>query len=308
MPFRTRRGGKFRHVVFAGAGDVRPGHVLDFAPPPGAGHVLDPPPEVIQLSVEEEAFLAHLFRAAGLDGRIFRRETLRRRLPACLRAIRACSPVDGRQILHADPGLVPRALSALVIGVSSFFRDAEVFDLIGFNVLPSICAGKVRPRVWSVGCSDGAELYSIAILLAEMGLLDGAYLLGTDCRADAVASAREGIFDARALRGVPGVWIDQYFSPVIEDGDRYQLRARLRGAAQWRTANVTRLQEPGQWDLILCRNMAMYLRPESSGRLWTLFEQSLRPGGYLVLGKAERPTGAGRLSMVGPCIYRRDRG
>jgi chemotaxis methyl-accepting protein methylase len=168
--------------------------------------------------------------------------------------------------------------------------------------------------VWSVGCSDGAELYSVAILLAEMGLLEGTCLLGTDCRADALARARDGIFDVRAIDGVPRTWIKQYFDrlPGTDAADaadeRYRVRATVRSAVQWRRADVTRLQEPGQWDLILCRNMAMYLRSETSGKLWSHFEQALRPGGFLVLGKAERPVGAERLSMVGPCVYRRDRG
>lgn len=299
MPLRMRRSAKFRHVVFAGAHG---------APPPQFNDVAAPTSEAVRLSVEEEAFVAQLFRQAGLDARIYRRETLRRRLPACLRAIHACSPVDGRQILLENPQLVARAVTTMVIGVTSFFRDAEVFDTIGFEVIPSITAGKTRPRVWSVGCSEGAELYSVAILLAEMNLLERAYLLGTDCRSDALVRAREGIFDSRALRGVPDIWIKQYFEPAPRGDGRRAVRPALRAALNWRTADVTRLQEPGHWDLILCRNMAMYLRSETSGKLWPEFEQSLRPGGYLVLGKAERPTGAARLSMVGPCVYRRDRG
>src|SRR5688500_2157322 len=182
MPLRMRRSAKFRHVVFAGADGVRPGRVINFAPPPKFNDVAAPASEVVRLSVEEEAFVAQLFEQAGLDARIYRRETLRRRLPACLRLIRAESATDGQKILQNSPQLVTRALSMLVIGVTSFFRDAEVFDAIGFNVIPSICAGKARPRVWSVGCSDGSELYSVGILLAEMGSLEGTCLPCTGAR------------------------------------------------------------------------------------------------------------------------------
>jgi chemotaxis methyl-accepting protein methylase len=59
--------------------------------------------------------------------------------------------------------------------------------------------------------------------------------------------------------------------------------------------------------LILCRNLTMYLRPEVAGRVWEALEHALRPGGFLVLGKAERPIGARRLGVVAPCIFRRDR-
>jgi chemotaxis methyl-accepting protein methylase len=88
----------------------------------------------------------------------------------------------------------------------------------------------------------------------------------------------------------------------------FEVRESLRSAVQWRTSDVTQVHEPGAWDLILCRNMAMYLRSCAAAQLWRAMEASLRPGGFLVLGKAERPAGAKRLSAIAPCIYRRDRG
>jgi chemotaxis methyl-accepting protein methylase len=66
--------------------------------------------------------------------------------------------------------------------------------------------------------------------------------------------------------------------------------------------------EPGHWDLILCRNLGMYLKADLAGQLWNRLARALRPGGWLVLGKAERPMGASILSAVSPCLYRRDRG
>jgi chemotaxis methyl-accepting protein methylase len=261
---------------------------------------------VSQLSTEEETFIRSLFACAGLDAGAYRPESLRRRLQACLRAVRAASILDARRALGKNPALVPVAINAMVIGVSSFFRDAAVYDQIAFNVLPSLFRSNKSPaRVWSVGCSEGQELYSVAILLAELGLLDGCYLLGTDCRGEAIHRARDGYYDAAALRSVPQPWVEKY---IHRQGDRWRIVPGLRTAVQWRTADVTRIQEPGVWDLILCRNMAMYLRPEASGKLWEMFERALRPGGYLIMGKAERPINAKRLSPVGPCLFRRDRG
>jgi chemotaxis methyl-accepting protein methylase len=222
-----------------------------------------------------------------------------------LRAIRASSVLEARRTLAANPALVSVAINAMIIGVSSFFRDAAVYDEIAFNVLPSVFRSRAPARVWSVGCSEGQELYSVTILLAELGLLDGCYLLGTDCRSEAILRARDGYYDDAAIRHVPQAWVEKYFH---RQTDRWRIVSSLRTAVQWRTADVTRVQEPGFWDLILCRNMAMYLRPEASGRLWDLFERALRPGGYLIMGKAERPTNAKRLSPVGPCVFRRDRG
>ena len=326
------RGSRYRHVVFTGARGAR--RVVNYAPAaspaaatmaeaeapegfdesglPAAGGGTN---ELAPLTVEEEAFVRWLFERAGLDAADYRNETLRRRLPACLRAVRAASPVDARRRLQADASLLPVAVGAMVIGVTSFFRDPAVFEVLASDVLPSL-ARRAGSRVWSVGCSTGEELYSVAILMAEAGLLEGSQLLGTDCRAAAVRAARAGVYDSAAVtKHVPVAWLERYFEPAEPAGPRrarasgrWRVRADLRGATQWRAGDVTRVAEPGGWDLILCRNAVMYLRCDVAGRVWERLEQSLRPGGFLVLGRAERPAGAQRLSLVAPCVYRRDRG
>lgn len=295
------REARFRHVVFSGAGASR---VIDFAPS-AAKQTAHPSASQSPFSPEQRAFVNWLFERAGIDANIYRSETLHRRLNACLRALRATSPEQAKQIIQQSPQQLRTAISAMIIGVTSFFRDAAVFDHLTFTVLPALSRNQSPVRIWSAGCSDGAELYSIAMLLAEMGLLDDTYLLGTDCRLEAVNRARGGMFDGNELRGVPQTWIDKYFS---QQEDAFAICPRLRTAVQFRSADVTQLREPGNWDLIFCRNLAMYLRPEVAGKLWESFEAAIRPGGFLVLGKAERPMGSSRFACVAPCIYRRDIG
>jgi chemotaxis methyl-accepting protein methylase len=297
----SMRGSRFRHVVFSGMGR---GRVIDFAPA-SAQRTAYQPTSKSPFSADQRAFVNWLFERAGLDASIYRSETLHRRLPACMRALRASSPAHARQIVQQTPSLLRTAISAMIIGVTSFFRDAGVFDQLTFTVLPAISRCETPVRIWSAGCSDGAELYSVAMLLAEMQLLDDAYLLGTDCRVDAISRARAGAFDANELKAIPQTWIDKYF---VRQGEQFQIGPRLRNAAQFRTADVTQLLEPGAWDVILCRNLGMYFRPQVAGKLWETFEHAIRPGGFLVLGKAERPMGSARLACVAPCIYRRDLG
>jgi chemotaxis methyl-accepting protein methylase len=195
--------------------------------------------------------------------------------------------------------------------VTSFFRDAGVFATIAQVILPRITDKPARERivarVWSAGCSDGAELYSLAMLLAQRRVLDRCCLLGSDCRLEATRRAAEGRFPApNAERDIPPALLATYFQP--DSDNHYVARPCLRALIQWRTADVLHVQEPGPWDLILCRNLAMYLRGEAAARLWRALEAGLRPGGFLVLGKAERPHGAATLSPIAPCVYRRDRG
>jgi chemotaxis methyl-accepting protein methylase len=300
----------FRHVVFPDCVGGY-GRMVNLAPHPptrgdGTCRSLQPAP----LPPDAEALLRWLFARAGLDFRHYKPETLRRRLPACLRAVRAASTTEARALVRRHPELIRPALDAVLIGVTAFFRDDAVFAALRARVLPELVArwragGADRPlRVWSAGCSTGAELYSVALLLLELGALwpGRCELVGTDCRPEAVKRAAAGVFDPAAVRGLPPQLLRQYLAC---DGPDFRVRADVRSAVVWRRGDVLGAPEPGPWDLVLCRNLAIYLQPDATSRLWTSLGQAVRGGGFLVLGKAERPPRATGWAAAGPCIYRR---
>ena len=299
----------FRHVVFPdSAGGY--GRALNLAPPrrfdaetlPRTG----PDGAPLAMTPEARAFLRWLLSRARLDSDHYKPETLLRRLPACLRAIRAISPAHARSLLHHNPALLRPAVGALLIGVTSLFRDDHLFISLQHRTLPGLLRhARHRPlRVWCAGCSDGAELYSVAILLAELGALDRGRveLLGTDVRPDALERAQAGIFDATTAKNVPPALLSRYFT--FSDNN-YHTHPTLRAAARWRRADVLSSPEPGPWDLVFCRNLAIYLRPDAATRLWQSLSSVLRPGGVLVPGKAERPIGIRGLTLLEPCLYQR---
>jgi chemotaxis methyl-accepting protein methylase len=142
------------------------------------------------------------------------------------------------------------------------------------------------------------------MLLGERGSLQRSTMLGTDCRPEALVRAREGRYDATFIRHVPGRLLEEFFKV---DGAHWQIHSYVRSVIQWRVGNVLAEPEPGAWDLVLCRNMAIYLDNAASAALWDRISRCLRPGGFLVLGKAERPHGTLGLTVVAPCVYRRER-
>jgi chemotaxis methyl-accepting protein methylase len=304
----------FKHVVFPDSVGGY-GRVVNLAPPrradaeatPGAAPNGGPGP----MTPEVESFLRWLLSRSGLSLSHYKPETMLRRLPACLRALRAASPGQARSLLHHNPQLLWQALGTLLIGVTGFFRDEAVFDALRRRLLPDLlrrrrARGRDDPlRVWSAGCSDGAELYSVAVLLAEAGELSpgAAELVGTDMRPEALERAAAGAFDAAAVKSVPADLLRTCFS---FHSDQYHVDPALRRAARWRHADVLAAPEPGPWDLVLCRNVAIYLQPDAAGALWSSLASVLRPGGLLVLGKAERPNGPCGLLPVEPCVYRRE--
>jgi len=288
---------RFRKVVFPGP--RRRSRPVNLAP---VSLALCEPPEESPLSDRAGQFLNWLLPKAGLDPKAYRGETLRRRLPACLRFLRATTPSQAQRILEQNPGLVTGAVHVMLVGVTSFFRDPDVFQWLADEVLAVREGSHPRLYAWSAGCSEGSELYSLAILLAERGRLSQSYLLGTDCRGEAIEHARRAVYDEAGVRGVPDVFLQRYFARQ-EDG--WALSQRIRTEVRWSVSDLLKGIEPGAWDIILFRNTSMYLRSEALAELWPKIESSLRPGGILVLGRAERPMGAKRLSPVRPCIFKR---
>lgn len=290
--------GNYRHVVFPR--DMPRRRSATRTP---VGSLAEATAPTALLDEQEIAFCERLFSLAGLNLSNYRQETIHRRLAVCLRALRAASLTDALARVESRPALVEVAINSLLVGVTSFFRDEAVFSQLE-QWLPTLARQRRQLSFWSAGCSDGAELYSLAMLLAERGLLADSYLLGTDCRAAAIAAARAGRFHRADVEQVRPDRRDRFFKFV---GHRATVVAELRAAARWRVSSLVKHFEPGAWDLISLRNTTIYLRPEVVRGLWQRIESGLRPDGLLVLGKAERPLGATRLHQVGPCIYQRAR-
>jgi chemotaxis protein methyltransferase CheR len=278
----------------------------------------------IRLEPASSEFFEVLCERWGLSRIRYRDSILARREGACLRALRARSPREGARVVGVDPAAAERALGAVMIGVTGFFRDRDVWK--GLRDLAPRMRRPFQPlRALSVGCSDGSELYSLAMLLAEGGLLDDARLHGLDCRPAAVRSARAGVYPEEALTSVPPRLRARHFAPVAGPGQLgvpgsrsgtaspcAQVADPLRAACRWSVADAFG-PAPGPWreddfDLIFCRNLAIYLTFESASELWSTCLERLRPGGLLVTGKAERPPAEIRRSLrrIGRCIYRRN--
>lgn len=301
------------HIYFAGrerpaaiAGSIgASSHPLDVLPTP---HLSNPKLASLSRSggrdgdsARLDPFLAWLLRLVDLKPESFRVNALQRRLPACLRALRVPTTDRARALLQTRPELVAPALNSVLIGVSEFFRDAAVFDRLQAEVLPSLLGRKPGLRVLAVGVSQGQELYSIAMLLAELAALHSCEMLGIDCRPDAIARAEAGTYSDAELQGLSPFWRDKYFERF---GPHWLLIDRIRRAARWRSMDLRHCQ--GEvWDLILFRNVAIYLAESTARTAWEQFTAQLSPGGVLVTGKSERPSRELPLQRVAPCIYHR---
>lgn len=198
------------------------------------------------------------------------------------------------QLLHGhDTTLGDQVIDALVNGETSFFRDAPVFDLARDVVAEVEAAGR-RARIWCAGCATGQEPLSLAMLFAERGTAMPE-IVATDVSEAAIARARAGRYTQfEVQRGLPIRRLMQWF----EDGgdNEWIARSALVRNIQYRRANlVAEAAPPGRFDLVLCRNVLLYLSPEAKEPVFARLAGALRPDGLLVMGAGETVIGQTRL-------------
>ncbi len=293
-------GAKFdlRHVCFEGKQAPLPRREA----PPRICRLCGPSRAPLVTTEPSDGFLDWVIGRAGLDATLYRGEPLLRRLPACLRTLKVRSVEEARKLLEDRPDLLPAAVSALLIGVTEFFRDRAVFEKLRAEVLPQLAAKEGPLRIWSAGCASGEELYSLAILLDEAGLLERSFLLGTDCRIEAVERARAALYDGAAVRPLEPDVRQRYFGPV---GNRWRPVEPLRRQTCWKVADLAEKIEDGPWDIILWRNLAIYLTAKPAAAIWRQLTGALSAGGFLIAGKAEWPPSGLGLRSLCRCVYRR---
>jgi chemotaxis methyl-accepting protein methylase len=308
--------GPFRHVVFLGDSQQATTAPRAAASPAARTASRAPP----ALDAESSSFFQALCARGGVAHASYRESIFERRKAACFRTLRVDTASAAAKAIGADEASAQRALGAVIIGVTEFFRDPQVFASLR-GMLGALAASRGGAvDVLSVGCSDGSELYSVAMLLGTEGLLGGARLWGVDCRAGAIERARAGVFGARMAAGIPDELRGRYLAGASAQageacGGDVRISEPIRSACRWVVADAFAIASPAdghgipaQVDLLLCRNLAIYLNAAAAGRLWELLAARLRPGGLLVVGKAERPMGTGdtrELLRAGPCIYRK---
>lgn len=225
-----------------------------------------------------------LSQAAGIDLGAYRKDHVEERVQRALAREGAPDVPALARLLRSDPAARTRFRRSVAVSFSGLFRDPAQFDLLEHELLPPLLAGGRRLTVWSAGCSDGSELYSVALLLERLAALDRAVFLGSDLLEENLALARRGRY-----------------------GD-VEIGEDLRRRACWERRDVvSEGAPPGPWRLILCRNLAIYLSPEAKRALHETLATALAPGGALLLGRSERladPTALG-LERSGTHAYRR---
>lgn len=236
--------------------------------------------------------LAILLACTGHDFRGYRPGMLRRRLRRRM-ALRGVDRVASYlALLEQSNDEIDALKGEFLIGVTDFFRDPEAWQALTSDVVPQLLANRHADdpaiRVWTPGCASGEESYSIAMLLLEQfGEHDPSryvQVFGTDIDEDALGVARRGSYPQSIAGTVSADRLARFFD---HRSGRYVVRKPLREAVLFAPQNLVVDTPFSQLDLVLCRNVLIYFQPALQERVLRIFHFALKPGRFLLLGKAE---------------------
>lgn len=260
------------------------------------------------LPLKTENALSRIFillRAqTGHDFSQYKPSTIHRRIGRRMAVHQLGEMDDYVKYMQETPDEVDALFRDLLIGVTSFFRDPEAFQALETRCIPALFANKppgAIVRVWSTGCSTGEEAYSIAILLKEhLEALKQPYIVqvfATDMDAHAIITARAGIYPASIASDITPERLARFFT-AESDGSAYRIHKGIRDMLVFSEQDVIKDPPFSRLDLLVCRNLLIYMGGELQKRLIPLFHYALNPGGMLFLGPSETMGDFGELFGV----------
>lgn len=240
---------------------------------------------------ELELLLKDLTELYGYDFTSYSRASLLRRVNRLIIVDKFPGFTEFRSYVRLSPDYLKRFVEEITVNVTEMFRDPFFYLYLREHVLPQIAA---RPfmRIWHAGCSTGEEVYSMAILLHEAGLLHKTLIYATDINPAVVEKAKKGIFPLSQMKLNSENYIksggtndfSSYYTALY---DRAMFNDELKKKMIFSTHNLVSDGSFNEFQLILCRNVLIYFDKNLQDKVLQLFDNSLESLGYLALGSKE---------------------
>lgn len=246
---------------------------------------------------EVDSFIDYVKTYRGVELANYRKTFLSRRLQVRLEATESKTVAEYIALMGVQPGEWDNFIDKLSINVSEFFRDWEVFKFFNDKCLTELIAHKNKKgerliRCWSCGCSNGEEPYSLAIMFKE--LLGGEFsqymvkIYATDVDEQALDDARKGEYSRRSLGNIGHInmgVMERYFTPA--GPGVYRVNDELKEFVFFQNHNFLVDKQLSNMDVVFFRNVRIYLSRIKAEDMLLELVQSIKKGGYLILGKVE---------------------
>lgn len=205
--------------------------------------------------------------------------------------LQACEGLEqANQRLQAGDLDIRPFIDSLLINESEFFRNPDRFKELKQRILPRFFTGCSQVRIWSAGCSFGAEAYSLMIMIANLKGLHQARISATDLDRKTLLEAKNAVFSEHVLKNVNKSDLNYYFElqSGLSHGVKYALKTQWRQHVDFTYHDLLRDPYPESCHLIVCRNVMIYFDKASKYQVYQKFWRSLKPGGVLFIGGAEQ--------------------
>jgi chemotaxis protein methyltransferase CheR len=233
------------------------------------------------------------------------RNQMIRRLDGFLSRSKVSSVAQYCQLLERDVQEREKLQDFLTINVSEFFRDMPHFKILQEKIIPPMLQNNLKLNIWSAGCSNGSEIYSVAIILDKLSPYRTHRLLATDIDTNILNLAKAGgPYKAADIRNIPNDQVEKYFNTVE---DAYWIKDSLRKRVTFQQQDLTLDAFETGFDLIICRNVVIYFSDVMKKKLRNKFFDALKNNGMLFIGATETmlDTGDLKIQRIYPCFYQK---
>ncbi len=235
--------------------------------------------------------------ALNIDLENYKEEQMKRRLDSWLVRSRVSTWQEYFSVVKNDSGELERFRNYLTINVTEFFRDLSRWENVRTEILPHLIKNSAPHgglKLWSAGCSIGAEAYSMSMMMAEITPALKYSILATDLDRGALLKARaRGPYTTEDIRNLSPVQRQRYMAPSAP----YFVNEELQRHIRFQEQNLLEDKFENDFDLIVCRNVVIYFTTASKDILYEKFCKALRPGGVLFVGGTEIISGAAKFGF-----------
>ncbi|MFC4249339.1 CheR family methyltransferase [Natribaculum luteum] len=236
--------------------------------------------ELLEYVEEELSFATSHYNDGYLD----------RRLSSRMRRTQTTTYEEYLELLRADPGEQEALLESMSINVTGFFRNPDVWEGIQ-DVLRTLSKTNDSVHVWSAACADGREPYSLSMLAHADPRIDEAtvHILATDISETALETAHRGVYEESRTVDIGDQleFLPNYERFVDRSGGTFRVVDEIKRNVTFERHDLIKDDSKSGFDLVVCRNLFIYIDSEYKQSMLETIAKSLRPGGYLVIGKAE---------------------
>ncbi|HHY38020.1 MAG TPA: protein-glutamate O-methyltransferase CheR [Clostridia bacterium] len=250
------------------------------------------------------AFSLDLLSKTGIDLSRYKQSHVKRRVRGLMARLGMTTYEEYVALLARDDARRREFVDHLSINVTEFFRDYDRWQYLQNTILPSMIEEHKSLLIWSAGCSTGAEPYSMGIILEELDPGGNHRILATDIDQAALKVAEEASYPVETLKNVSAMRLLQNFDRL---GDRWRLKPSIKNKVRFMVHDLTVDPYPVGVNLVLCRNVVIYLTGEVKDRVYRGLYSALKPGGILFVGGSEIVTGWRALGfeLLSPFIYQK---